>query len=193
MSFSWSRPSPEQIAAALTAARQQQPAYDGVGSTAATSLTAVPKGYRQGRYQLHLGHGAAVFTRAVEALDSWQAQRGTGITVTPADAVPQAGQTIVQCIRMGPLWTLAPCRVVYRIEEPDRVGFGYGSLAAHPVRGEEAFLVERDAAGVVRVRILVFSKPNRWLVRLGGPIGRFIQWRTAKAYLAGIRRYVLPS
>lgn len=181
------RPGPEQIAEVLEAAREEEPAYDGVGSTAAT----MPTGYRQARYQLHLGHGADVFSRAASALDSWQPQLRSGITVHPVDVEPRQGQTVVQCIRMGPLWTLAACRIVYRVDQPDRTGYAYGSLAAHPVRGEEAFLIERDPAGVVRARIVVFSRPNHWLVRLGGPIGRLVQRRRAKAYLAGIRSSVL--
>lgn len=184
--FSLHRPSPEQIQAVLREAEQQQPAYDGVGSTAATA----PKGYRQDRHQLHLGHGAHVFTRGVHALDSWQPQLRNGIAIAPTDAEPRPGQTVVQCIRMGPLWALAACRIVYRVEQPDSVGYAYGSLAVHPVQGEEAFLIERDPAGVVRARIVVFSRPNHWLVRLGGPIGRVVQRSTAKAYLAGIRRHV---
>ncbi len=184
--FSLRRPTPETIQTVLSAAVQQEPAYDGVGSTAQT----MPKGYRQARHQVHLGHGADVFARGVQALDSWQPQLRTGITLTPPDARPEQGHTIVQCIRMGPLWALAACRIVYRFDRPDRVGFAYGSLATHPVRGEEAFLIERDAAGVVRARIVVFSRPNHWLVRLGAPVGWFVQRRRAKAYLAGIREFV---
>ncbi|MGI8694946.1 MAG: DUF1990 family protein [Geodermatophilaceae bacterium] len=184
--FSLRRPSEETIQAVLSAAEAQEPAYDGVGSTAAT----MPKGYRRARQQLHLGHGADVFARGVQALDTWQPQLRTGITITPSDARPERGRTIVQCIRTGPLWVLAACRIVYRVDRPDRAGFAYGSLAPHPVRGEEAFLIERDAAGVVRARIVVFSRPNHWLVRLGAPVGWLVQRRRAKAYLAGIREYV---
>ncbi len=187
--FSFRRPSAEDIQAVLTAAEMEEPTYDDVGATAAT----MPPGYRHARYQLHLGHGPAVFARAVTALDTWQPQLRTGIAVTPADARPDQGQTVVQLIRMGPVWALAACRVVYRVEQPDRVGFAYGSLSVHPVRGEEAFLIERDPAGVVRARIVVFSRPNHWVVRLGGPIGRLVQRRTAKSYLAGIRSYVLSA
>jgi uncharacterized protein (UPF0548 family) len=188
--FSWRRPSSEGVQAVLTAAEVEEPAYDGVGSTAAT---ATPTGYPRRQYQLHLGHGEAVFTRAVAALDTWQPQLRTGITVTPTDAEPRPGQTVVQCLRIGPVWALAACRIIYRLEQPDRVGFAYGSLSVHPVRGEEAFLIERDPAGVVRAKIVVFSRPNHWLVRLGGPIGRLVQGRRAKAYLAGIRSYTLSS
>lgn len=150
----------------------------------------MPKGYRQARHQLHLGHGAKLFARGVEALDTWQPQLRTGITLTPSDVRPEPGQTVVQCIRTGPLWALATCRIVYRVDRPDRAGFAYGSLAVHPVRGEEAFLIERDPTGVVRARIVVFSKPNHWLVRLSAPVGWFVQRRRAKAYLAAIRDFV---
>jgi len=187
--FSLRRPSPVRIHSALSAATAEEPSYDGVGTTAAT----MPRGYRQARYQLHLGHGPDVFARALTALDTWAPQLRSGIVITPEDARPEQGQTVVQCIRMGPLWTLAACRIVYRIEQPDRAGYAYGSLSGHPVRGEEAFLIERDPAGVVRARIVVFSRPNHWLVRLGAPIGRLVQRRTAKAYLAGIRDYTLST
>ncbi len=180
--FSLRRPGADQLAAALERARAEQPAYDGVGGTDANP----PAGYRIRRYQRHLGHGPATFDRAAAAVDSWAAQRHRGILLVPDDVVPDVGATVVQAIRLGPVWVRAACRVVYRAESEDRAGFAYGSLSEHPVRGEEAFLVERDAAGVVRARIVVFSRPNHWLTRLGGPITALVQARAARTYLAGI-------
>lgn len=183
--FSLRRPSPAAIAAALAAARTEHPAYDGVGST--RSGTA-PPGYRVVEVRRHVGSGQRTFDAAVAALDAWAAQRHAGVEVHPVDARPDEGTTVLQLLRLGPLWATAACRVVYRISEPDRAGYAYGTLSRHPVRGEEAFLVERDAAGVVRVRILAFSRPRHWLTRLGGPVGRLVQRRTAARYAEGVVR-----
>lgn len=184
--FSLKRPTSLQIAAALAAAEQEQLAYAGCGGTA---TGATPAGYRVDDQRLHLGHGDAVFTAAVEAVDSWVAQRSVGMKVSPPDR-PTEGLTVVQCRRQFPLWVLLACRVVYRIDEPDRAGFGYGTLSQHPASGEEAFLIERDAAGVVRAHITAFSRPNHWLTRLGGPVARLVQKRATRGYLKGIRRAV---
>lgn len=187
--FSLQRPTADQVAKALAAAEQEQPAYDGLGGTA-TGTT--PAGYRRDSQRIHLGHGDAVFTAAVAALDSWVAQRSLGITVTP-QVRPTEGATVVLCSRQVFVWVLLACRVVYRVEESDRAGFGYGTLSQHPASGEEAFLIERDAAGVVRAHIVAFSRPNHWLTRLGGPVPRLIQKRATRGYLKGIRRAVASA
>ncbi|MBA3252247.1 MAG: DUF1990 domain-containing protein [Geodermatophilaceae bacterium] len=184
--FSLRRPSAEHLAATLSAARSEQPTYDGTGATAGGGN--LPTGYRAAVVRRHVGSGQPVFDAAVAAVDSWAAQRHAGVEVYPPQARPAEGETVVQLLRLGPLWATAACRIVYRLDEADRAGFAYGTLTGHPVRGEEAFLVERDAAGVVRVRIAVFSRPNHWLVRLGGPVGRLVQRRTAGRYADGIAR-----
>ena len=56
--------------------------------------------------------------------------------------------------------------------DPDRIGFGYGTLPGHLFRGEEAFTVERDDAGDLWFVVTAFSVPDRWWVRLGGPAHR---------------------
>lgn len=184
--FSLRRPSPEQLASALTAAKDEQPTYDGIGATASDRET--PAGYRGAIVRRHVGSGQSAFDAASAAADTWAAQRHAGVEVYPPQARPVEGETVVQVLRLGPLWATAACRIVYRLAETDRAGFAYGTLSRHPVRGEEAFLVERDAVGVVRVRIAVFSRPNHWLVRLGGPLGRLVQRRTAGRYADGIAR-----
>jgi len=182
--FSLRRPGAHRLALALARARTEEPAYDGIGGT----LETAPAGYRRAEVQRHIGSGQVVFDRAVAALDGWAAQRYAGIVVAPPGVRPVEGETVVQVLRVGPLWAVAACRIVYRVQTPDRVGFAYGSLSQHPVRGEEAFLVERDPAGVVRARIVLFSRPRHWLVRLGGPVGRLVQRRTAEKYADGIAR-----
>jgi uncharacterized protein (UPF0548 family) len=74
------------------------------------------------------------------------------------------------------------------VNEPHRKGFAYGTLAGHPERGEEAFVVELTPAGDVRLSIRAFSRPARLIARLGGPAGRAVQrWVTAR-YVRALRR-----
>jgi uncharacterized protein (UPF0548 family) len=34
--------------------------------------------------------------------------------------------------------------VVWTVDEPNRIGFGYGTLQGHPESGEESFVVSRE-------------------------------------------------
>ena len=46
---------------------------------------------------------------------------------------------------MTPLGTVGlpvPCRVVWTVDEPDRIGFAYGTTAEGPESGEESFILE---------------------------------------------------
>jgi uncharacterized protein (UPF0548 family) len=70
-----------------------------------------------------------------------------------------------------------PVRVIYLVDEPRRKGFAYGTLAGHPLRGEELFVVERHDDDSVWLAVRYFARPaNRWwwavypLVRLGQAI-----------------------
>jgi uncharacterized protein (UPF0548 family) len=47
-----------------------------------------------------------------------------------------------------------------RTPDPDRYGFAYGTLPAHPEEGEELFLVTRGGDDTVRFEITAFSRPH---------------------------------
>jgi len=64
---------------------------------------------------------------------------------------------------------------VYVVDEATRFGFAYGTLPDHAESGEERFLVERTADGVVWYDIRVFSRPNQFLARLVAPLARHLQ------------------
>jgi uncharacterized protein (UPF0548 family) len=57
-------------------------------------------------------------------------------------------------------------RIIYVIDEPDRFGFGYGTLPDHLVRGEERFLVERTTDDAIWYDLRAFSQPGSWMTRL---------------------------
>jgi uncharacterized protein (UPF0548 family) len=160
--------------------------YDEVGGT---ELTPMPAGYRHDDLSVEVGHGDAAFARARHGIDTWQAQLGAGVDVSPRDP-PAEGRPVLAIARLGPVRVIAPCRVVDVIDEPDRYGFAYGTLPGHPERGEEAFVIERSADGTVLFRVRAFSRPADRIARLGAPVTRAIQLRALRAYLAAMRAYV---
>ena len=137
--------------------------YPEVGATRREPL---PAGYDHLHYRRLIGSGADVFNRAGEAVETFRMHRAIGATVrTTAD---RAAPGVRLGIGLGPF--TVPCEIVYVPDEPNRAGFGYGTLPGHVQRGEEAFLVERDQDDRVWFRVTAFSRPARWITVLGGPL-----------------------
>lgn len=155
--------------------------YPEVGATRGE----LPTGYHHLHAATVLGTGRPLFARAGEAVLRWQVQRGAGLQVE-ADAERAApGVRVVSRVRLGPLSVAAPCEVVYVVEEEDRTGFAYGTVAGHPEVGEESFLVS-IADDVVTFEVVAFSRPATWWARLGGPVSRLVQRRVTARYLAAL-------
>ena len=68
--------------------------------------------------------------------------------------------------------------------------FEHGTLRVHPEQGEEAFVVERDADGAVRLVVTAFSRGNGLLMRWGGPVARRQQAAATTGYLDALQRHV---
>ena len=152
-----------------------------------------PPGYRHDRLTETLGRGEEVWSRAQEAVRRWRAHRHAGITVTPGDAPIEQGSTVLASRSLGPVLLVAPCRIVYRTDTPNRFGFGYGTLPGHPEQGEEAFHVHRHNDETVEAEIVAFSRPADLPTRLAGPLAREIQKAVTRRYLQGIKDYAYPS
>ena len=162
--------------------------YAEVGATRAAPL---PAGYRHVLRDVAIGTGREAFARAADALLTWRMHRHAGLAVdAPATAAP--GVTAVIRIGAGPVRLSAPCRVVYRIDQPDRQGFAYGTLPGHPESGEEAFVLHLTGGGRVRFRITAFSRPATPLARLGGPLTVLAQEIATQLYLRSMRRLSRP-
>ncbi|WP_210506034.1 DUF1990 family protein [Naasia sp. SYSU D00057] len=75
-----------------------------------------------------------------------------------------AGTTAVMQLRIGPFTVPAPVKVVYVIDEPDRVGFAYGTRHGHPSRAEQLQYVTREEDGSVWLTIRSISAPagRKW-------------------------------
>lgn len=144
----------------------------------------LPAAYGHVRRDVTLGHGQAVFERAVDGLFGWQMHRDAGLGVISTKERAAPGADVI--LRAGPL--RIPCRVVYTVDEPNRRGFAYGTLPGHPEQGEEAFLVDLTDEGEVRFRIRAFSRPASLMARAGGPLTRLIQQYATDRYVRAIRR-----
>ena len=153
--------------------------YPEVGATART----LPSGYRHIRREYRIGSGRDRFEHAAEAVMRYGMLRGAGLQVAATTDVARVGTDVLG--RLGPF--IAPCRVVYVVEKPDRRGFAYGSLPGHGVSGEEMFGVRYDPADEsVHAEVVAFSRPATWWSRVGAPVASLIQRVVTRRYLSAV-------
>jgi len=123
-----------------------------------------PSGQRAFQRTATVGSGDAVWARASAAVLEWGVKTRSGFSVAAVDggALRVAeGRDFRLTARLGPVGVVRePVRVVAVVDEPDRCGFAYGTLPGHPVSGEEAFVVSRDQAGVVRLTLRSLTGPG---------------------------------
>jgi len=158
----------------------QRFSYGAVGSTL---VDETPPGYHRLEHRLLLGSGDEVFRRAGEALLTWRMHRAAGVSVKATDSPAVIGTNSLG--RLGLIQI--PCRVVWVVEEHDRIGFAYGTLHGHPESGEESFLVTREGDEVY-FTLRSYSRPATWYTRLGGPAARGTQTFFANRYAKTLRR-----
>ena len=153
--------------------------YPEVGATAAT----LPAGYKQVRLSRRIGTGRDRFDQAADVVMRYGMLRGAGLRVTATTEVAQVGTDVLG--RLGPF--VAPCRVVYVTEGPNRRGFAYGSLLGHAVSGEEMFGVHYDPSDDgVYSDVVAFSRPATWWSRLGTPVLSVAQRIVTMRYLNAV-------
>ncbi|MEY2476938.1 MAG: hypothetical protein QOG87_2253 [Actinomycetota bacterium] len=182
------RPSFDELSRVLEAQRSADVTYTDVGATQPGSE--LPVGYQHDRYSRSLGAGNAVFAAACDGLRAWACHDGADLMRSPERPELREGVTLVQALPVGPAYVPAACRIVWVVDEPDRFGFAYGTLPAHPETGEEAFVVHRDGSGGVSLEITVFSRARHPLARLGWLVGRQIQVRVTNRFLDGLESFV---
>jgi uncharacterized protein (UPF0548 family) len=85
---------------------------------------------------------------------------GAEIELIPHGGAVADGETVLLLIRAAALWTVAPSRVVYVVEEPGSFRFAYGTLPGHPEQGEASFAVTRNGRDDVFFRVASFSRPE---------------------------------
>ena len=144
--------------------------YSARGATAPASRPwpASPPGFRRFERTVTIGRGEDAWAAAGQAVLLWEVKRRSGFAVTPADGggigVREGGRYTITAGR-GPFVVREPVEVVAAVDTRDRRGFAYGTRWGHPVSGEEAFVVHRDADGrvLLTLRSLTRAAPaGRW-------------------------------
>jgi len=189
--FMIARPSEERLEQVLAGMRACTVTYPEVGATARPGE--LPAGYHHVRATAELGNGDAVFQAAAHGVRTWQLHRGQGFRVWPDDPGLAAGTDVVVDVPLAGLHVIGACRVVWSVDDDDRVGFGYGTLPVHPESGEEAFVVERTPGGDVVVEVVAFSRPRHVLAKLGGPVARRQQRKATRGYVDALSDHVATA
>jgi uncharacterized protein (UPF0548 family) len=172
-------PTADQLAAFLASQRDAALSYPEVGATRSGTL---PVGYEVDWKIEQVGRN---WEAARRALAGWEIHEAAGVRVVPSESARE-GLTVALVVKAGAYMTSA-CRVVYTIDEPERFGFAYGTLADHPVAGEEQFLLSLGPEGAVSFSLLAFSRPQSLLFRMASPIARRKQLALGNAYIAAMR------
>ena len=151
--------------------------YAAVGATA----NSPPADFKLDHARVRLGEGEQVYAAAVAALQRWEQFQIGWFDAWPRDTPLTVGEVVAVLGRIGGLWWLNACRIVYMVDETGpicRFGFAYGTLPGHVERGEERFLVELDRSdGSVWYDTLAFSRPRHILAHLGTPLVHRLQQR----------------
>jgi uncharacterized protein (UPF0548 family) len=165
--------------------------YTEIGATRDPS--ALPPGYNHLHHSAEVGTGRRAFAAAGNAVVEWRMH--AGMHVRPRAAAPRATPGVDLTITLGrrPLSVVAPCRVVWSVDDDRNIGFAYGTLPGHPECGEEAFLVELADDDTVRFTVTAFSKPATWYTRAAGPLVPVFQHAYARACAHVVRRIATDS
>jgi uncharacterized protein (UPF0548 family) len=177
--FLFSKPGQDAIRSFLAAQKDKHFSYADVGA----SRIHAPRDYVVDHNRVQLGHGAAVYERAVHALKQWKMFQMPWVDLYWPNTPIEAGATVAIVISHLGFWSLNACRVVYLIQERDvceKFGFAYGTLPEHGELGEERFTVEfHPDDQSVWYDLYAFSRPRR-LARLAYPYTRNLQRRFAR-------------
>lgn len=157
--------------------------------------------------QVVLGHGQAVFERAVQLVAEWRPFDLGWVGVYPPSASVATGTTIAVVAQHLGFWSVHACRIVYplsmstgtlpsprgmeTVPTPVVAGFAYGTLSDHAEIGEEIFAVSIDpGTGIVTYSIRAVSREGALLARLGAPVARAFQARFRRDSLAAMQRHM---
>ncbi|MCZ3387016.1 MAG: DUF1990 domain-containing protein [Actinomycetia bacterium] len=132
-----------------------------------------------------IGAGENHFRRAARRISSWEMHRDSGMQVE-ARAGATVGSQVTMRIGTGWCGLTAQCEVIATVDTDREAGFAYGTLARHPERGEEAFIVRWLEDDSVVGTVAAFSRPAQWYTKAGGPVTRAVQTVAARRYLAAM-------
>lgn len=188
------RPADADVDAVVAAVGRAPFTYAPVGATAGT----LPEGWHHDTATGEVGRGAEDASAAERAVRAWAMFDLGWVTPRATDRPQQAGEVVAFTARTFGVWSINVCRIVDRIEQDDgrvrRIGFRYGTLPGHVLRGEEAFELvwDRDTGGVT-FTVRKFSRPNHPLAHAMGPLLRRVQHRFSLDAIARVGRAVAEA
>lgn len=184
--FLLQKPSELKIRSFISAQQKSRFSYEPVGITRGSE----PSDYNVDHNRVQLGSGPQCFSAACAAIKRWKMFDFDWVQLCFDDTPIEAGATVAIVVQHLGFWSLNACRIVYVIEEQERYGFAYGTLAEHAEIGEERFMVEWDReTDAVWYDLLAFSKPGL-MARFGYPIARMFQKRFATESKNAMKRAV---
>ncbi len=150
------------------------------------------------RHREVVGHGAADFAAACDALRAWAKFRQSWTVPALPLAPIRVGETVGYGARALGVWWSYCCRILAVIDDTvehaegseRHFGFDYGTLRGHAERGEERFLVTLAADGTVTFELFAMSRPGRWFTWCGLPLARRAQARFRPGAAAAVRQFV---
>lgn len=166
--------------------------YEDVGATKPEkSQSDLGTNYTIDHNRIVIGNGSSDFELAKEAIRQWKMFDFNWLELCRPTTPIEEGRIVAILIRHFGFYSLNSARIVYSIDDPDRFGFAYGTLAEHGESGEERFSVEfDDQTGDVTYDLFAFSKPNHLLSRLGYPLVRRLQKEFCKDSKAAMLRAI---
>ncbi|MFE5408139.1 DUF1990 family protein [Microbacterium sp. NPDC056569] len=144
-----------------------------------------PEGFRRWEKSTRLGDGPEIWTWARTEVLRWGVKTRSGFTVSPEQAVRSGDRPAIVAHPFG-LSVREPVEVVAVVDEDDRVGFAYRTLAGHPVSGEEAFIVHREGDAVI-LTVRSLTRPGRGHWRALYPVLLVAQSVARRRYLRALR------
>tara|TARA_R110002049_G_scaffold50370_3_gene143139 strand:- start:185395 stop:185973 length:579 start_codon:yes stop_codon:yes gene_type:complete len=168
------QPTSDEVARFLQRQSRAELNYPHVGMT---GNDRVPDGYDFDFVEIELGQGREVFEAARRAIQQWQQFDVGWAKAVPVSTPIRNGEVIAIRARMVGVWAMAACRIISTVDEDTdrcrRMGFTFGTLAAHPEQGEEQFEIEQTGAGEVVYRIKAVFRANYFAARLSWPYLRY--------------------
>jgi len=142
--------------------------------------------FRRSEATVLLGTGDELWERATHNVLRWKVKTRSGFTV-PDNRIVAPGAELDITARVAGVTIREPVMIAAVVDTPTRVGFSYCTRPGHPVSGEEAFIVHRDAANVFfTVRSLTAPAANQpWRVLY--PLLRVAQIVARRRYLRALR------
>lgn len=144
----------------------------------------MPAGYRHLVVRAEIGRGRGAMALATGVLMSFGMHRRVGVRIRETSVVP--GAIVMQSL----WWVEAPIRIVWMERTARLSGFGIGTLAGHPLIGEESFTLRLRPDDGVEFEVRSFSRPAFGLTRAAGPLLPLVQRGFARRCGRALRQIV---